>query len=189
VTRAGRAALLAVVAAAAPAVAAPQKLTLAQLIDKARAHAKQVQLAEAEVDVRRAQKREALHLWAPTGELRYLFTGAPSIQCQGAAVNGFGANGQPLASATYDPNSPSTRVHDCSATTNGQGQAVTIPNLTSIAGPAMVLELNLVQPIFTFGKIEAAVAAAGHGVAAGEAQVQAAREEVDVLAARAYWGL
>ncbi len=51
------------------------------------------------------------------------------------------------------------------------------------------LEVNFVQPIYTFGKIGGAVAAAKAGVEAGEAGVLAKEAEVRTQVRSLYWGL
>src|SRR5439155_20525828 len=67
-------------------------------------------------------------------------------------------------------------------------------DLTSLAAsqirnPALKLDITLIQPIYTSGKIEAAIKAAGAGRDAAKAQLEAARADVVLNAVRAYWGV
>ncbi|RMH37690.1 MAG: TolC family protein [Deltaproteobacteria bacterium] len=50
-------------------------------------------------------------------------------------------------------------------------------------------EIQLVQPLFTFGKLDAAARAADHAIGAARAAGDAAAGDVAVLAARAYYGV
>lgn len=51
------------------------------------------------------------------------------------------------------------------------------------------LEVNLLQPLFTFGKTAGPRRAAAHGVQAGEAGLDASRDEVRLQVRTLYWGL
>jgi outer membrane protein len=165
-------ALVAVAAAlalpSAPAAAAPRKLTLPELLRIARQRGPVVPVAEAELEVRRRLKSQALSNWAPTGEAAYGITLAPAIECLG-------------------PNGEHNDAARCVSTVDpANGTAVTTTSF-NIAGVAMQFEVRVLQPIFTFGKIEHATSAAGHGIEAGRHQLEAARSEMELQAARAYW--
>src|SRR4051812_18422766 len=100
------------------AFADPPKLKLDELRERARVHSKAVATARAGVGVREAQRGEALSLWAPTGEITYLFTGAPAIQCLGPGGNA----------------DPSVRTRECVTTIDpNNGQAVSAAS-TNIHG-------------------------------------------------------
>ncbi len=180
-------AVASVVVAGLPSAASadPPKRTLAELLALARTHAHQVAVAQAELAVRHAQKSEALRLWAPMGEMDYLFTGAPAIECRAPLADSL-PQVQSLATS-MGISASDLRVRDCTSTVDPSGANVSVLN-PNISGVGMELDLKLTQPLYTFGKIESAVSAAGHGIAAGQAGVAAAQGEVDLLVARAYWG-
>lgn len=177
--------LAALFAASAPSLAAPRR-TLPELIELAHARARQMAVAQGDLAVREAQKSEAVRLWAPSGDLTYLLTGAPSINCQAPLSDDLLSDAQVSASGLTRTQ---LRQRDCTSTVdpnNGGNISVLNPNLR---GVGMQLDLKLTQPIYTFGKIENAIAAAGHGIAAGRAGLDVARGDVDLQVARAYWGL
>lgn len=178
-----RNALAALLLVAAPAATASPKRTLPELIELAHARARSIAVAKGELEVREAQKSEALRLWAPSGDFTYLLTGAPDINCQAPLADNF------LSSAQLGGLTPSQlRQRDCTSTVDPNGNTISVLN-PNFHGVGMQLDLKITQPLYTFGKIEHAIAAAGHGVAAGRAGLDVARNELDLQVARAYWGL
>ncbi len=159
------------------------KHTLPELIQLGRARARQVNLAQAELHVREAHRRTALLQWLPSGELTYGLSPAPRVRC---AV-------PPGEQATLDglpeEQKQAFRQNNCINTVDPGGNNINLIGLGSIASVGMRLNVSLTQPIYTFGKIENAAAAAGHAVAAGQAQVETARQDVDILVTRAFWGI
>src|SRR5262252_2400230 len=61
----------------------------------------------------------------------------------------------------------------------------TDPAITGVFGLATI---NLVQPLYTFGKIDSLREAAAHGIAASQAQVQEKATQVALLVYEAYYG-
>ena len=154
------------------AAAAPTKLTLTELRQRARQYSKAVATARAGLDVRQAQKGEALALWAPVGEITYLFTATPAIQCRGPGGNADPTIRKQECVDTVDPNTGQS--------VNGLG--------SGLHGVGMEGELKLIQPVYTFGKIEAAIEASHRGIDAARAAVDIASGDADLDVARAYWG-
>ena len=156
---------------ARPAAADPPKRKLDELIDLARRRSKTIGVAKAELAVRESQRRMANWLWTPMGDVTYAFTGAPRIECRGPGNNA-------------DPN---VRVRECVDTVDpNTGQSVSAVS-SGIGGVGMQAEVNLLQPLYTFGKIESAIDAARHGVDAAKAGVEGARWDAEVDVTRAYW--
>ncbi len=58
-----------------------------------------------------------------------------------------------------------------------------------INGVSYGIDLNILQPIYTFGKIEAATGAAKAGIQASVQGIEAAKQDAVYNAIRAYWGL
>ena len=144
--------------------------TLPELIAMARQRSTPVAYAQSQVEVRRAQKWEALSNWFPTGEVT--FGMSPSAQVRCLDENGL----------------PSTL--NCVSTTNpSTGRAIGVPGFSDISGLAGEFALRFTQPVYTFGKIEHGTRAAEHGIEADQHRVDVARDEVSLRVAQAYWGL
>lgn len=159
------------VCAARPAQADLPRLKLPDLIELARRRSKQIFVARAELEVRESQRRMAKWLWTPSGEITYAFTGAPRIECRGPGQNA----------------DPTVRVRECVDTVDpNTGKSVNAVS-SGIGGVGMQGEVSFVQPLYTFGKIEAAIEAARHGVDAARAGVDSATWDAEVDVTRAYW--
>jgi multidrug efflux system outer membrane protein len=167
---------------ATPAAAAPKR-TLEQLITLSHSRAAAIAAADAQLSVSKTQRNEARVLWAPFGEFNYYLTGAPNVQCVAPDPNVY------VVRAGVNPNDPAIRRANCINTIDpGTRNSITFFSF-NLAGVGMQGELRLIQPLYTFGKIEYAKRAAEHGVRAGQAGVDATRREVEVQVVRAYWGL
>jgi outer membrane protein TolC len=166
--------LLAPGAHANPPPEAPtaKKHTLPELVAMARKNSRAVEVARADLLVRESQKRQALWLWTPTGDLTYAFTGAPRIECRGPGNNA----------------DPTIRIQECVDTVDPATGQPSSTISSGIHGVAMQGELHLLQPLYTFGKIEGAVAAARHGIDAASALVDGAQRDAELDVNRAYWG-
>lgn len=164
---------VALLLAASSSTAAPRKLPLPELIELAKQRGRLVALARARVVVSEGLKREALSNWAPTGDLTYVITGTPAIECRGPGNDA----------------DPTIRVRECVNTVD-PSTGNTVSTISSgIHGVGMQGSLNLVQPLYTFGKIEAGTRAASHGITAYRALVEAAILDAEMDTSRAYWGL
>lgn len=165
----------------APRPAAARRYTLPELIARVNSSYAGVQAAREGVASADAQLSQATRLWWPTGQLTFGLTGSPDVRCFRTLYDGtgapiLGANGQPLQVRD---------TRDCTHTDVvdlRSGEEV-LP----IHGVAFNLSANLIQPLYTFGKIEAAREAAKAGVDVARAQVDKDRAEVTFNITRAYW--
>jgi outer membrane protein len=158
-----------------PRPAAARRYTLPELIAKVNAQYPGVQAAREGVDSANAQLSQANRLWWPTGQLTFGFTGSPEVRCvdpvTGVAWTTSGSQARAQANCVR------TDVVDLRS-----GDQV-LP----VHGVAFNLNISLVQPLYTFGKIEAAKKAASAGVEVARAQVDKDRAEVTFNITRAYW--
>jgi outer membrane protein len=154
--------LFALVLISRVAAAEPAKLTLAQVIEKAIA-APRVQIAEGDRDSAEARKDEADAARFPHIKATAFATISPKIEC---TENALGSAFTNLCLTTEPTNFAF--------------------NFSGFYGTA---ELDLTQPVWTFGKITHAREAARAGLDAQRALANEAAGDVAVDAARAYWGL
>ena len=171
--------MAAVVAAALLALsarpAAARRYTLPELIARVNASYHGVQAAREGVEAADAQLSQAARLWWPTGQLTFGFTGSPQVRCDDPVTGKAWTQGGDQQRALS--NCIRTDVVDLRS-----GEQV-LP----YHGVAFNLGLNLIQPLYTFGKIEMAKKAAEAGVDAARAQVDKDRADVTFNATRAYW--
>ncbi|MGZ3439526.1 MAG: TolC family protein [Polyangia bacterium] len=166
---------IAVVVCALPRPAAARRYTLAELIARVNASYPGVQAAREGVASADAQLSQATRLWWPTGQLTFGFTGSPEVRCIDPITGKPWTDGGNQARATA--NCVRTDVVDLRS-----GEQV-LP----YHGVAFNLGINLIQPLYTFGKIESARKAAQAGVDVARAQVDKDRAEVTFNITRAYW--
>ncbi|MGZ3426924.1 MAG: TolC family protein, partial [Polyangia bacterium] len=160
---------------ALPRPAAARQYTLAELIARVNASYPGVQAAREGVASADAQLSQATRLWWPTGQLTFGFTGSPEVRCIDPITGKPWTDGGNQARATA--NCVRTDVVDLRS-----GEQV-LP----YHGVAFNLGINLIQPLYTFGKIESARKAAQAGVDVARAQVDKDRAEVTFNITRAYW--
>ncbi len=161
-----------------PRSAAARRYTLAELIAKVNASYPGVQAAREGVEAADAQMSQAARQWWPTGQLTFGLTGSPDVRCTdpvtGQAWNAPGTGGNEQRALN---NCTNTNVVDLRS-----GEQV-LP----VHGVAFNLGINLVQPIYTFGKIEAAKRAAAAGMEVARGQVDKDRADATFNVTRAYW--
>ncbi len=145
---------LAVLLAPSLAAAAPPKLTLAEVIDKALAGPK-ARMAEGDRAAALARVDEADAARYPRIKATAFVTASPDINCV-----------DPTTCIETDPQDYAFRFSGVF----GGGQ------------------IDLTQPLFTFGKIDHARKAARAGLAAQSALADEAAGDIAVDAAKAYWG-
>ncbi len=165
----------AAVLALLPRTAAARRYTLPELIAKVNAQYPGVEAARAGVDSADAQLSQATRAWWPTGQLTFGITGSPEVRCIDPLT------GKPW---TQGGNQQYALTH-CQAT-----DVVDLRSGEQVLpyhGVAFNLGVNLVQPLYTFGKIEAARAAARAGLDVARAQVDKDRADVTFNVTRAYW--
>jgi outer membrane protein TolC len=156
-----------------PASANANKYTLQALLARVKSDYPGVAAARANIDVADAQLSQARRLWWPQGQITFGFTLAPSIQCFGPP-DAMGVSHRDVINCTN---------------TDKNTSSITNFNISDFTNPALKLDLNLIQPLYTFGKIEAAIKAAHAGEDAARAQLAAAEADATFNAIRAYWGV
>jgi outer membrane protein TolC len=168
-------------AAAAPPSSGPPRLTLPQLIAKVREVYPGIQAGRYSLDVAQAQLLEARMAFVPQGTIEGLAAPAPRIDC-GLP----GDLAQALGVGPDDPRlkDPTWRAQHCLTT-----PSMPTPRLVGISGIFLRGEINLAWPVYTFGKLSAALDAAHAAVSAGEGRVAQARAQVELELRRAYYGL
>jgi outer membrane protein TolC len=165
----------AVAVLALPRPAAARRYTLAELIARVNASYPGVQAAREGVASADAQLSQATRLWWPTGQLTFGFTGSPEVRCIDPITGKPWTDGGNQARA--QANCVRTDVVDLRS-----GEQV-LP----YHGVAFNLGINLIQPLYTFGKIESARKAAQAGLDVARAQVDKDRADVTFNITRAYW--
>jgi len=158
-----------------PRPAAARRYTLPELIAKVNATYPGVLAAREGVESADAQLSQAWRLWWPSGQLTFGLTGSPEMRCVDPVTGKAWTDGGSQARATQ--NCIRTDVVDLRS-----GDQV-LP----VHGAAFNLGINLVQPIYTFGKIENARHAAEAGLDVARAQVDKDRQDVTFNVTRAYW--
>jgi outer membrane protein TolC len=149
-----------------------KKYTLQQLIEMARAAYPGLAASAAATSAMEAQVTEAWRNWLPQGSLQSILAPSPNLRC--AVPPG-------VDPATFAPDPR----NECSYTNN----PVVGVNSISFDRVFTRTELNLVQPIWDFGKISAGVRAAQAGVGALREKQAGAVADLDLNVRKAYWGL
>ena len=144
-----------------PAVQA-RTFTLTELLAFARRNNPGVAASVQATQKIEAQLSEANRSWQPSGQILSMLAPVPEIKC-------FDAAGKPDTE-----NCVRTDVKEVS---------------TKFKGVFTRTELNLVQPVYTFGKISAGKAAATRGVAASKSQQAGIVADLELNVRKAYYGL
>ncbi|HWE28819.1 MAG TPA: TolC family protein [Polyangia bacterium] len=166
-------AALVLVGAARPAAA--RRYTLPELIAQVNASYPGVQAARQGVESADAQLSQATRLWWPTGQLTFGITGSPEVRCIDPVT------GKPWTQGGDQARALSSCIRtDVVDLRSGE-------QVLPYHGVAFNLGLNLIQPLYTFGKIEATRNAAQAGLDSARAQVDKDRAEVTFNVTRAYW--
>ena len=137
---------------------AAQPYSLPRLIERARSNSYRVREAQARLEMLQAKYREAQWAWFPRIN-SYVAFGGPTAEAQN---DGLGGPPTTQASLKYDFDFGS-------------------PGVTTSAG------VDVVMPLFTFGKLTALKKAGKKGVEAGKAFSIRARDEAELQVAQAYW--
>ncbi len=158
-----------------PWPAAAAHYTLESFAERVASTAPQVEDKESNAETWQGKLGEAQRNWAPTGSLSFSLGNTPKIQC--ADVNGF-----------VNPDKGS-RGSNCVRT-----QTVDMLrdngffwDAQPFAGVGAGFNLQLIQPFYTFGKIESAIGAARSQTARFQAEVEAARADARHRAAETWW--
>lgn len=151
---------------------AARRYTLPELIAKVDAQYPGVLAARSSLASAEAQRSQSKWLAAPSGQLTFGFTTTPDVRC--ADATGFSSDDK------------FTRERNCIAT-NVVDFRSNIEQVLPIHGVGLNLQVSLLQPLYTFGKIAAAWRAAEAGVDVAKAQVDKDRADVIFNVTRAYW--
>jgi len=162
-----------------PASATAKKYTLDELLELARKGSPGLAAGAQATAIIEAQLLEAKRSRYPTGELNsYL---APTMEIRCTEWN------EQQQKYVVNPNK-AYREDNCTNTsftytTSGWADAI-----TNFKGVFSRTELKLVQPVYTFGKIEAGMAAAESGVRASQSREFGLQADLELNVRRAYWG-
>ncbi len=145
----------------------PVKLTLPQLLKKARGNA-QLEAADHAIAAAEAQWREAVRAWIPQFSFQAVLAPSPDIKCFGL------------------PNAAGVAQRDttnCVSTTNPN------PSLDAVGfGVFGRVEVSGGMPLYTFGKLAAAKALATQGVYAAHRKADQTRADLELNVKKAYFG-
>jgi multidrug efflux system outer membrane protein len=150
---------------AVPAAATARAYKLDELIEMARKTNPGLAAGAQATAGIEAQLSEANRSWMPTGDVTSLVAPVPEIRCGEDST-------QPKA----------YREDHCSQTSNPEASI-------NFRGVFTRTELHLVQPLFTFGKIDAGKVAAQQGVIASKNREEGMIADLDLNVKKAYWGL
>lgn len=160
---------------ARPAVA--RTYSLADLLDKVGREYAGVQAAREGQHIAEAQLSQANRLWAPTGDITIGITGSPDVKC---------TDGNPSGIVSPDKE---FRQRNCLATSATDLRSTNVRSILPLHGVALNVQAHILQPLYTFGKIEAAQALGHAAVDNARAQLEKERNDARLNALRAYFGL
>ena len=152
-----------------PAAALARSYRLDEILDLARKGNPGLAAGEQATAGIEAQLLEANRSWMPSGELNSILTYAPSIHCQ-------------------DKDGNLSDQHNCVQTESVGANSSGFLHSITPAGVFTRTELKLVQPVYTFGKISAGVAAAESGVKASQNRQFGLVADLELNVRKAYWG-
>jgi outer membrane protein len=157
-----------------PAVASAKAYKLDELLDLARKGNPGLAAGEKATAGIRAQLLEAKRSYYPTGELNSMVAQAPEIRC-------------------YDQDGVRSEANCQRTVAKEDGNAVgnSASSFLDAITPRGVFtrtELKVIQPIYTFGKISAGVAAAESGVKASQQRQGGLLADLELNVRKAYWG-
>ncbi len=157
-----------------PASGHARPFTLGELLDLARKGNPGLAAGVQATAAIQAQLLEAKRSYYPTGELNSMVAQAPEIRC-------FDASG-----ARNEKNCLNTVGLDGTSAV-GTGPGGFLAAITP-RGVFTRTELKLVQPVYTFGKLTAGVAAAESGVRASQERQIGQLADLELNVRKAYWG-
>jgi outer membrane protein TolC len=161
----------------APLPAAGGSYTLESFVERVTSTAPQVDAVQNVTDSWRAKLGEAQRNWAPTGGLSLEMRNTPNIKC--ADVNGY-VNPDPGARGA---NCVRTQTVDLLRSYGRPEDA------QPFAGLGVGINLSLIQPFYTFGKLEAGIGAARAQTERFKAEIEGARADARHRATEAWWKL
>jgi outer membrane protein TolC len=172
-------------ATAVPAPRPGPRYTLKELLEVARRGNGQVQAGAARIRSAEATLLKARLAWVPNASLSFAYTPMPEIRCvvPESFRNVTLTTGGSLYDALY-----AEREKFCLGTDTSDNVSDYFRNFDP-RGYWVRFDLSLVQPIYTFGKIENATRLARLGVAASREEQRVAGLQLEQDVRRAYFGL
>lgn len=173
--------------AAAAAATPVHKMTLSELWQRASQHNPGIQATREAVAAARYTRDEQKWLRLPTGDFNAYMTWSPDIKCKTDTTllqQSIGPDGvmQTLPLATGPD-----RCFETTASLNLAKDDLRA--YLPIYGVLLRLNMNVYQPLYTFGKLDAALKLGNTGVKIAEAQSEATRADLAMNLLRAYFGL
>jgi outer membrane protein TolC len=159
------------VALCAPSLAVAKAYTLTDLLEMARRSNPGLAAGAQQTQGIQALLSEARSNMLPSGDLVSLIAPAPEIFCD------------PLDGVDPRTLSKKYREEHCFRTN------VSEANTINIHGVFTRTQLNLVQPVYTFGKISAGVRAARSGIEASRSREEGLVAELELNVRKAYWAV
>jgi outer membrane protein TolC len=157
----------------------PRRYTLNELLAKAREVYPGIEAGRYSLQAAEAQLSEARRAYIPQGTISTLLAPAPEVKCglPDDMIAALGITPAQLADKHW-------RETHCLGT-----PSLPTPQLVGIKGVLARVDVNLVWPIYTFGKLSSAIDAARAGVSAGHGRIAQARAQVEIQLKQAYYGL
>jgi len=162
-----------------PATATAKKYTLDDLLEMARKGNPGLAAGAQATAGIEAQLLEAKRHRYPTGELNSVLAPTTAIRCQ---------EWNPDTREWVVNSDKSYREDHCTRTGFSYDTSSWADAVTQIRGVFSRTELKLVQPIYTFGKISAGMAAAESGIKASQSRESGLLADLELNVRKAYWG-
>ncbi len=179
------------------------RMTLLELWDLAERHYPGMQAGRDSVRSARFTRDEQKWLRLPSGDLNAFLTWSPSVKCKDSTGLGYhvGADGTPARASNILLGADN---HAVGATSIGSGLSTgpcletdaslnvakdDFRNYLPIYGALVRIDLSIRQPLFTFGKLDAALGLGEVGVNIAQATADAQRADLAVNLVRAYFGV
>jgi outer membrane protein TolC len=176
--------------AAQPAAHAT-KYTLTEIVERVSRDFPAVAAAREGVAAAQAQLRAARLAWLPAGDATLFLSGSPNVKCLNKPYDPTDVDNA-KGSNTPDPNQ-AVREANCMRTNvvslNNSAAGSSLVDIAPIHGLVLRLDVTLNQPIYSFGRIEAGIAAGKASVENATAALQREQAEAVLLANRAYFGV
>ncbi len=151
--------------------------TLDELVELAKVHNQGLAAGAQATAAIEARLSEARRSWQPSGELTSILAPSPNLTCNDPPQ--FVRDARPAGTSESE-----WRRQNCVGTNQSDFRL----NVKDIGGILTRTTINLVQPIYTFGKISAGIDAARAGVAASRSREKALQGDLVFEIRRAYWG-
>lgn len=160
--------------------------TLEQLTERVSRDFPAVVAAREAVAAAQEGVRVARFAWLPTGDLNFYVSGAPNVKCLDKPYDPSNPD-----SNTPDPNK-AVRENNCLRTNvvslSKQSSGSSLIDVAPIHGAILRLDVNLNQPLYSFGRIEAGIATAEANLTLARANLLREQADAVMQASRAYFG-